>query len=122
MVFDHEVGRPEGSRVEDEVAECEKLIFVLGVAVACHEVWKYYDVIGVVVVGVAVFPYFELDVDVASEVAEGCADAVPVADCIIVAGIIALYDADAELPISIVNYGYFVFRKPFYWCVWWPPL
>ena len=46
---------------------------------------------------VAVFPDFELDVDVASEVAEGCTDAVPVADCIIVVGLVALGDVDAEV-------------------------
>lgn len=35
--------------------------------------------------------------DVASEVAEGRADAVPVADCVIVAGIVSLGDVDAEV-------------------------
>lgn len=103
-----------GAALEDEVAEGEELVFVLGVPAAGDEVGKYDDVIGEVVVSVAVLPDFEPDVDVASEVAEGCADTVPVADCIIVAGIIALCDADAELSISIVNYGYFVFRKSFY--------
>ena len=49
------------------------------------------------ILGSAVFPDFELDVDVASEVAEGCADAVPVADCIIVVGLVALGDVDAEV-------------------------
>ena len=49
---------------------------------------------------VGVLPDFELDVDVASEVAEGCADAVPVADCIIVVGLVALGDVDAELPTA----------------------
>jgi len=49
------------------------------------------------ILGSAVFPDFELDVDVASEVAEGCADAVPVADCIIVAGTVALSDVDTEV-------------------------
>lgn len=44
-----------------------------------------------------VLPDFELDVDIAPEVAEGCADAVPVADCIIVVGIVALGNVDAEV-------------------------
>lgn len=105
-MFDHEVGRPEGSQpvagtvLEDEVTEVYELVFVLGVAAAGHEVGEDDDVIGEVVVTVAVFPDFELDVDVASEVAEGCAYAVPVADCIIVAGIIEHGDVDAELPTA----------------------
>lgn len=69
----------------------------MGVAATGHEVGYDDDVIGKVVVAVAVFPDFELDVDVASEVAEGCADAVPVADCIIVAGTVALSDVDTEV-------------------------
>lgn len=44
---------------------------------------------------IAVFPDFELNVDVASEVAEGCTDAVSVADCIIEGGNVALGDEDA---------------------------
>lgn len=102
-VLDHEVGRPNGNQpaagtvLEDEVAEGEELVFVLGVAAAGREVGEDDDVIGKVVVAVAVFPDFELDVDVASEVAEGCADAVPVADCIIVVGLVALGDVDAEV-------------------------
>lgn len=102
-VFDHEVGRPEGSQpvagaaLEDEVAEGEEFFFVLGVAATGHEVGYDDDVIGEVVVAVGVLPDFELDVDVASEVAEGCADAVPVADCIIVVGLVALGDVDAEV-------------------------
>lgn len=105
-VFDHEVGRPEGSQpvagaaLENEVAEGEELVFVLGVAASGHEVGEDDDVIGEVVVTVAVLPDFELDVDVAPEVAEGCADAVPVADCIIVVGIVALGNVDAELPTA----------------------
>lgn len=105
-VFDHEVGRPEGSQpvvgaaLEYEVTQGDELVFVLGVAAACNEVGEDDDVIGKVVVTVAVFPDFELDVDVAPEVAEGCADAVPVADCIIVAGIISLGDVDAKLPTA----------------------
>ena len=83
--------------LEDEVAEVEELGFVLGEAVAGHEVGEDDDVIGKVVVTVGVFPYFELYVDVASEVAEGCADAVPVKDCIIVAGTVALGDVDTEV-------------------------
>lgn len=63
--------------------------FVLGEAASGHEVGEDDNVIGEVIVTVGVFPYFELDVDVASEVAEGCADAVPVADCIIVVGAVA---------------------------------
>lgn len=69
----------------------------MGEAAAGHEVGYDDDVIGEVVVAVGVLPDFELDVDVASEVAEGCADAVPVKDCIIAAGIIALGDVDAEV-------------------------
>ncbi|ROT20148.1 hypothetical protein EEL53_09245 [Muribaculaceae bacterium Isolate-114 (HZI)] len=69
----------------------------MGVAATGHEVGYDDDVIGEVVVTVGVFPYFELDVDVASEVAEGCAYAVPVADCIIVTGTVALGDVDTEV-------------------------
>lgn len=46
------------------------------------------------------FPDFELNVDVASEVLEGCADAVPFADCIIDVSTVALGDVDAELPTA----------------------
>ena len=78
--FDGEVFEPvAGAALEDEIAKGEEFIFVLGVAATGHEVGEDDDVIGEVVVAVAVFPDFELDVDVASEVAEGCADAVPVA-------------------------------------------
>lgn len=69
----------------------------MGEAASGHELGEDDNVIGEVIVAVAVFPDFELDVDVAPEVAEGCADAVPVKDCIIVAGIIALGDVDAEV-------------------------
>ncbi len=86
-----------GAALEDEVAEVYELVFVLGVAASGHEVGEDDDVIGEVVVTVAVFPDFELDVDVASEVAEGCADAVPVADGIIVVGSVALGNIDAEV-------------------------
>lgn len=89
-----------GAALEDEVAEGEELVFVVGVAATGHEVGYDDDVIGEVVVTVAVFPDFELDVDVSSEVAEGCAYAVPVKDCIIVAGTVALGDVDAELPTA----------------------
>lgn len=41
---------------------------------------------------VAVFPDSELNVDIASEVAEGCTDAAPVADGIIVVGVVAFRD------------------------------
>lgn len=105
-VLDHEVGRLEGSQpvagaaLEDEVTQGDELVFVLGVAAAGDEVGEDDDFVGKVVVAEAVFPDFELDVDVASEVAEGCADAVPVADCIIVAGIVTLGDVDAELPTA----------------------
>lgn len=96
--FDGEVFEPvAGAALEDEIAKGEEFIFVLGVAATGHEVGEDDDVIGEVVVAVAVFPDFELDVDVASEVAEGCADAVPVADCIIVVGLVALGDVDAEV-------------------------
>ena len=83
-----------GTLLEDEVTEVYELVFVLGEAASGHEVGEDDNVIGEVIVTVAVFPDFELDVDVASEVAEGCADAVPVADCIIAAGIIVLGDAE----------------------------
>lgn len=86
-----------GAVLEDEVAEGDELVFVLGVAAAGNEVGEDDDVIGEVVVAVAAFPDSELDVDVATEVAEGCADTVPVADCIIVVGIVALGDVDAEV-------------------------
>lgn len=86
-----------GAVLEDVAAEGDELAFVLGVATAGHEVGYDDDVIGEVVVVVGVLPDFELDVDVASEVAEGCADAVPVADCIIAAGIIVFGDVDAEV-------------------------
>lgn len=86
-----------GAVLEDEVAEGDELVFVLGVAAAGIEVGEDDDVIGEVVVAVAAFPDSELDVDVATEVAEGCADTVPVADCIIVVGIVALGDVDAEV-------------------------
>lgn len=86
-----------GATLEDEVAEGEELGFVLGVAATGHEVGYDDDIIGEVVVTVGMFPYFELDVDVASEVAEGCTDAVPVADCIIVVGSVALGNVDAEV-------------------------
>lgn len=100
--FDGEVFEAvAGAALEDEVAEGEEFIFVLGVAAAGYEVGEDDDVIGEVVVAVAVFPDFELDVDVASEVAEGCAEAVPIADCIIVAGSVVLGDVDAELPTAI---------------------
>lgn len=72
-----------GAALEDEVTEVYELVFVLGVAAPGHEVGEDDDVVGEVIVTVAVFPDFELDVDVASEVAEGCADAVPVAHYII---------------------------------------
>lgn len=84
-----------GAELEDELTEGEELVFVLGVAASGHEVRYGDDVIGEVVVTVAVFPDFELDVDVASEVAEGCTDAVSVADCIIEGGNVALGDEDA---------------------------
>ena len=102
-MFDHDVGQPDGSQpvagavLEDVAAEGDELTFVLGVAATGHEVGYDDDVIGKVVVAVAVFPGFELDVDVASEVAEGCADAVPVADCIIDVSTVALGDVDAEV-------------------------
>lgn len=86
-----------GAVLEDVAAEGDELTFVLGVATAGHEVGYDDDVIGEVVVVVGVLPDFELDVDVASEVAEGSADAVPVADCIIVVGLVALGDVDAEV-------------------------
>lgn len=86
-----------GAALEDEVAKGEELVFVLGVPAAGHGVGEDDDVIGEVVVAVAVFPDFELDVDVTSEVAEGCAYAVPVADYIIVAGTVALGDVDTEV-------------------------
>ena len=86
-----------GAVLEDEVAEGEELVFVVGVTAPGHEVGEDNNVVGEGVVAVAVFPDFELDVDVASEVAEGCADAVPVADCIIVVGLVALGDVDAEV-------------------------
>ena len=86
-----------GAALEDEVAEGQELVFVLGVPAAGYEVGEDDDVVGEVVVAQAVFPDFELDVDVASEVAEGRADAVPVADCVIVAGIVSLGDVDAEV-------------------------
>ena len=86
-----------GAALEDEVAEGDEFVFVLGVAAAGDEVGEDDDVIGEVVVAEAAFPDFELDVDVASEVAEGRADAVPVADCVIVAGIVSLGDVDAEV-------------------------
>ena len=86
-----------GAVLEDEVAEGKELVFVVGVTAPGHEVGEDNNVVGEGVVAVAVFPDFELDVDVASEVAEGCADAVPVADCIIVVGLVALGDVDAEV-------------------------
>lgn len=86
-----------GAALEDEVAEVYELVFVLGVAASGHEIGEDDDVIGEVVVTVAVFPDFELDVDVASEVAEGCAYAVPVADDIIVVGSVALGNIDTEV-------------------------
>ncbi len=86
-----------GAVLEDEVAEGKELVFVVGVTAPGHEVGEDNNVVGEGVVAVAVFPDFELDVDVASEVAEGCAYAVPVADCIIVAGIVSLCDVDAEV-------------------------
>lgn len=86
-----------GAALEDEVAEGDELVFVLGVAAAGDEVGEDNDVVGEVVVAEAAFPDFELDVDVASEVAEGCADAIPVTDCIIVVGIVSLCDVDAEV-------------------------
>lgn len=96
--LDGEVFEPvAGAALEDEVTEVYELVFVLGEAASGHEVGEDDNVIGEVVVTVGVFPYFELDVDVASEVAEGCADAVPVADCIIVVGLVALGDVDAEV-------------------------
>lgn len=89
-----------GAALEDEVTEGEELVFVLGVTAAGYEVGEDDDVIWEVVVAEAASPDFELDVDVASEVAEGRADAVPVADCVIVAGIVSLGDVDAELPTA----------------------
>lgn len=89
-----------GAALEDEVTEVYELVFVLGEAASGHEVGEDDNLIGEVIVTVAVFPDFELDVDVASEVAEGCTDAVPVAAGIIAAGIIALGDVDAELPTA----------------------
>ena len=86
-----------GSAHEDEVAEGEELVFIVGVAASGHEVVEDDDVIGEVVVTVGVFPDFELDVDVASEVAEGCAYAVPVTDGIIDVSTIALCYVDAEV-------------------------
>lgn len=92
-----------GAVLEDEVAEGEEFIFVLGVAATGNEVGEDYDVIGEIVVSVAVFPDSELDVDVASEVAEGCANAVPVKDCIIVAGTVALGKVDAKVVEQIFD-------------------
>lgn len=89
-----------GAAFEDEIAEGAELGFVVCEAASGHEVGEDDDVVGEVVVAVGVIPDFELDVDVASEVAEGCADAVPVADCIIVVGLVALGDIDAELPTA----------------------
>lgn len=89
-----------GAALEDEVAEGDELVFVLGVAAAGDEVGEDDDVIGEVVVAIAMFPDFELDVDVASEVAEGCADAVPIADGIFDVSTVALGDVDAELPTA----------------------
>lgn len=51
-----------GAALEDEVAESVELGFVLGVAASGHEVGEDDDVIGKVVVAVAVLPDFELDV------------------------------------------------------------
>lgn len=96
--FHGEVFEPVASAaLEDEVAEGDELAFVLGVAASGYEVGEDDDVIGEVVVTVGVFPYFELDVDVASEVAEGCADAVPVEDGIIDVSAVVLCDVDAEV-------------------------
>lgn len=86
-----------GAELEDKLTEGTELGFVLGVVAFGHEVGYDDDVIGEVVVAVAVFPEFELDVDVSSEVAEGCAYAVPVKDCIIVAGTVSLGDVDTEV-------------------------
>lgn len=86
-----------GTALEDEVAEGEELVFVLGVAASGDEVGEDDDVVGEVVVAVAVFPDFELDVDVAPEVAECCADAIPVEDGIIDVSTVALCDVDAEV-------------------------
>lgn len=83
--------------LEDEVAEGDELVFVLGMAATGDEVGEDDDAIWKVVVADGVLPDFELDVDIAPEVAEGCADAVPVADCIIVVGIVALGNVDAEV-------------------------
>lgn len=96
--FHGEVFEPvAGAALEDEVAEGDELVFVLGVAAAGDEVGEDDDVIGEVVVAIAMFPDFELDVDVAPEVAEGCAYAVPVEDGIIDVSTVALSDVDAEV-------------------------
>ena len=89
-----------GVTIADEVIEGYELVFVVGVAVAGDEVGEDDNVIGEVVVAVAVFPDFELDADVASEVGEDCADAVPVADGIIDVCTVALGDVDSELPTA----------------------
>lgn len=86
-----------GTVLEDEVAKGEELVLVLGEAASGHEVGYDDDIIGEVVVTVGVFPDFELDVDVTSEVAEGCAYAVPVTDGIIDVSTIALCYVDAEV-------------------------
>lgn len=96
--FHGEVFEPvTGAAFEDEVAEGDELVFVLGVAASGDEVGEDDGVVGEVVVAEAAFPDFELDVDVAPEVAEGCAYAVPVEDGIIDVSTVALSDVDAEV-------------------------
>lgn len=92
-----------GAALKYEVAEGDELVFVLGVAASGNEVGEDDDVVGEVVVAEAVFPDFELDVYVASEVAEGCADAVPVEDGIIDVSTVALSDVDAEVVEQVFN-------------------
>ena len=86
-----------GAVLEDEVAEGEELVLSWELPLPVTKSERTIMSSGEGVVAVAVFPDFELDVDVASEVAEGCADAVPVKDCIIVAGTVALGDVDTEV-------------------------